>query len=392
MLCVLPVLVCSTARAEEWTLESQSGEVTQQKNGDWRPLTADDKLCGGAEIKVGKEGSLVISGETSIVAALANSDFKCASTQGVSVVNVEAGAVGVQSLPGKVDQIEVRSRYIDANAKGADFVVNADAKLSTVVVKSGVVAVRDLLRQKDVQVTAGQALKFGEAAPATDGTAGDGATSQFQAQINAALADRKAAQAADKDTPAAKPSGVTDAALDKALKDFKKAGVKKTKLDPAAAADAAKMAGNLAGTILDTTDDDPEKKANLALPLLIYLFDNDATSLTLIWMVVGALALTLGYVVNTGAREAAFGTWGNMLVLMVGVVLGAFIRDEFFFNGFWYQFEPYVSMMVLLVASFAFLLAAMVGKYKLETRSANAKAKKPQVRVVFRDPSRSRTV
>jgi hypothetical protein len=126
-------------------------------------LKSDEPVCAGAEIKIGRDGSLAIAADTAVVVALPNSNFKCASQGGMpgKLIDVQAGSIGIRTLLGNADPIEVKSRFLDAKAKGAAFVVSADTKTSISIVKSGDVTVRDLARQKDIEATAGQLLKFG---------------------------------------------------------------------------------------------------------------------------------------------------------------------------------------------------------------------------------------
>ena len=89
-------------------------------------------------------------------------------------------------------------------------------------------------------------------------------------------------------------------------------------------------------------------------------------------------------------RDVAFGGALNGLIVLIGSLLGAWIRDRFFFGADWFPLEPYVSIEWIVGMGLFMFMAALVWRYLSFSTRARRGPSKGRVRVRIRVPARSR--
>lgn len=106
-------------------------------------------------------------------------------------------------------------------------------------------------------------------------------------------------------------------------------------------------------------------QAAFAGQLLPELFELDDTGKFIIGLAVVMLTLGFGAILNAITGEMGFGVGGNGLLALLGTLLGAEIRDLVFSGDFWIEYDPYVSLAVILSGAIGILFGATYLKAQL---------------------------
>ncbi len=134
--------------------------------------------------------------------------------------------------------------------------------------------------------------------------------------------------------------------------------------DAAAAASAPKPAESHAPKHIKL------RKAAKAAPLLKVMFGMEAQYLWGVFLGLFLVYFAIGKILDLILRDVGFGAALNGLIALIGSLIGAFIRDTFFFNEGWYRWEPYVSIELIVGMTLALLVAALVLRYRSLTGAA----------------------
>ena len=109
--------------------------------------------------------------------------------------------------------------------------------------------------------------------------------------------------------------------------------------------------------------------------LLPELLDLDDTGQFIAGFVTLILTLTLGAVLNMIMGDMGYGVLGNGALALLGTLVGAEVRDLIFSGDFWVEFDPYVSLAVILGFALGCLFGASYLRYRL-MREPEVKAAK----------------
>ena len=105
------------------------------------------------------------------------------------------------------------------------------------------------------------------------------------------------------------------------------------------------------------------RKAAMEAPLLKLLFGIDAQYLWGVFLGLAILYFLIGKGLDLMLRDVAFGGALNGLIVLIGSLLGAWIRDRFFFGADWFPLEPYVSIEWIVGMGLFMFMAALVWRY-----------------------------
>ena len=87
-----------------------------------------------------------------------------------------------------------------------------------------------------------------------------------------------------------------------------------------------------------------------------------------------AAFIGVGGLLNLILKEVGFGAILNGLIALAGALVGAATRDLFFFNDFWFEFEPYVSVGILTVAGSGAVVGSCLLRFRAQLREEEGPA------------------
>jgi len=430
------------ARADDWRVVSVQGEALVAKSGSWISLRIDDVVSDDSPVRTLSNSSVAFQRDHEKISVMADTQIRIVDRVGqrYTTVNDIFGVVAIEANVQNVQHFAVKTKYLAAVVKGTIFSVSADSASSSVVVTRGLVQVTDAENGKTLDVPAGKSTTVGKnlsptlkepakgaaatdaamamaaasaAAPPTPPTppAGDAeAKPGADAKPDAAKGDAKADGKGDgkddgKDPKAADKASAEAAAAVKAAKadgagkepspdeiaaGAKAAGIEKGKFKAKDAAEGAKVVSAVAQAAAPDADAPPPPAPPkiVAAPLISLILQLDSGEQTMVWLGLGAVFFGVGALLNVILKDVGFGAMLNGLIAMVGGVVGAEVRDQFFFDEDWFSREPYVSIGLITLFSFAAVMAACVLKYRelskpVPSASSLAAARRPKPRERF---------
>ena len=424
------LLALTPAHADDWRVISVQGEALVSKSGAWISLRIDDVVSDDSPIRTLSNSSVEFTRDREKISVLADTQIRIVDRAGqrYTTVNDIFGVVAIEANVENVQHFAVKTKYLAAVVKGTIFSVAADSSSSSVAVTRGLVQVTDTENGKTLDVPAGKSTTVGKnlsptlkdlpkgsaaadaakamaAASAAEPPPGGGnpdgkdpkadsksdpkADPKADSKTDGKDADKAAAEAAAA-TKAAKGDGAgKEPTPDEIAAGAKAAGLEKGKFKSKDAAEGAKIVAAVAKSAepeIEAPAPPPPKV--VAAPLISLILQLDSAEQTAAWLGLAAVFFGIGSLLNMILRDVGFGAAVNGLIAMVGGIVGAEVRDQFFFDEDWFNREPYVSIGLITLFSFLAVMAACVMKYRELSKPAPSAAglgaaKRPKPRERF---------
>lgn len=353
------LLLATPALAEDWRVESVSGDAVSTKgNADPEPLDVGSRVPDGATVVSGPQTSVKLRRGGDVVSFGSNAivDFRSGGAARATI-EPKVGDVEFDTNASVQGPFEVVTKWFRADAQTAHFGVKARKEGALLDVDVGVVDLRDSQRGGDpVPLKAGDLFR-GEPLSKDAEAKNDGKPEGDKAKV-----------------AAGDPS---DAEIDKAMNAVgkpAKATKKQSDLAKRLAARGGKAVKDGLDDLADEYDGDPLPTEAPKIGILTFLFGKDAPNTGTVLGVIGVLFVGLGALTATLLRGVSFGMFGNALILLVGAFLGAGLHDLACPPALVWEYEPTPGIILTTLGAFGALVGACFLRRYIEDRMEQAEA------------------
>jgi hypothetical protein len=382
----------AAAVADEWKVAKLEGGAVMFRAGAWVKLSAGAVIADGATTRTLSDSAMKLTRDGESIALSAKTEVQILDHPGerYTTVREHFGAVGVEANVENVLHFEVQTPLLSAVVKGTIFGVETSSDSSTVAVTRGVVEVTDFKRHVKADVRAGDSAKVTqsrvlevEPASATD------------PDTVAATAAAAAARASN-DTLAGGAPDTTDkdTKVVSAAKPVARDGAGAGDVDPDAVAGAAgaamggggmmnesevEAAAKIASRMAVLPKDDGIRRARdtdfswtkvvygkrILKPVPELISQMKGADRYAVFFLAGIVYLIVCWTFSAIIKEASFGFFANTAIILAASMIGVLARDYLFYDARNLQFEPYMTLSLVIGSMLIGLTASCVARVRL---------------------------
>lgn len=160
---LLGVFSAGNVLAAGWKVSRLRGDAQILVQGQWKDLRRGDTVPLRHFVRTGEDAKMRLSRGGEVVDMEPKSEVQILENAGGrnTVVHQRTGEISVEANRRKTKHFAVQTRFLVAVVKGTRFTVRADQRVADVSVSRGRVEVRDILRNRTVDVTPNQRAEAG---------------------------------------------------------------------------------------------------------------------------------------------------------------------------------------------------------------------------------------